>query len=213
MQTKPTIKIRSLTHKKLDFGAKPAIGSNGSKAFSGEPFTWRKHENFEVLKRPGNEFQAIIRNDHAFQPNLLKPRIRRGHSCDPRCNVTAPTVRNEVEVSEVWLPFELNGTNLWEPLDQHPRTHSVTVSNEDFLPAPPFDLVPWLADRWDRVSVFVADYEGEHVLQYFLRKRVSQHHLLLLHIIINTHTTSRFVSKWKAKAKTQSQSYKAKLNC
>lgn len=78
-------------------------------------------------------------------------------------DIATPAFRDQIKVGKVRLPFELDGSNVWEPSDHHPRAHGVAVPDEYSPPAPSLDLVPRLAHHRDRVPVRVRLYEREHV--------------------------------------------------
>lgn len=131
----------------------PAISGNGGKAIGTESLTGRKHKEFEILKRLGNQLQALVGDNHPLEPDLFKPGIGPRHGGDPGVNIATPALRDQIEVGEVRLPFERDGSNIWEPSDQNPRAHGVAVPNENPPPAPPLDLIPRLAHHRDRVAV------------------------------------------------------------
>ena len=151
---------------------KPAIGSNGCKSISGEALARGEDQDLEVLKRFGDEFQAFVGDDHPLEPDLLKPGVGSGHGLDPGAHVSAPTLGDQIEVGEVRLPLDGDGSNLGEAVDDGGRRDRVAVSDEDSPATPALDLVPGLADEGDRAAVLVALNEGEHVLQHLLRERV-----------------------------------------
>lgn len=141
-----------------------AVRGNGGQPICRKPLARRHSQHLEVLKRPRNQLQGLITNHHPLQPNLLQPRVRPGHGHDPRVHIPTPPFRHQVVVREMRLALDLHGSDLGEPSDQDPGAGGVAVADEDPAPAPPFDLVPGLADEGDRVAVLVGVDEGEHVL-------------------------------------------------
>jgi len=148
------------------------MGGNGSKSISGETLARGEHQHSEVLERFRDKLQAFISDDHPLEPDLLEPRVGSSHGLDPRADISAPTLGDQIEVCEVRLALDSNGSHFGEAVDDGGRRDSIAVADEDSPAAPAVDLVPGLADEGDRTTVLVALDEGEHMLQHLLGEGV-----------------------------------------
>ena len=151
---------------------KLAIGDNDSKSISGETLARGENQDLDVLKQFDNEFQAFVGDNHPLELDLLKPGVGSDHGRDPMAHISAPTLGDQIEVGEVRLPLDGDGSNLGEAVDDGGRRDGVAVLDEDSSTALVLNLVLGLADERDRASVLVIVDEGEHVLQHLLRERV-----------------------------------------
>lgn len=148
------------------------MGGNGSKSISGETLARSEHQHSEVLERFGYKFQAFIGDDHPLKSDLLKPGVGSRHGLDPRAYISAPTLGDQIEVREVRLALDSDGSHFGEAVDDGGRRDRVAVSDKDSPAAPALDLIPGLADEGDRATVLIALDKGEHVLQHLLREGV-----------------------------------------
>lgn len=82
-------------------------------------------------KRSRDLLQALISHHHSLQPDLFKQRSSFRHSFNPRPSIATPTVRNQVVVGEVGLPFQSQRPLFWEPPGNLERSNRVTVSDKD----------------------------------------------------------------------------------
>jgi len=148
------------------------MGGNGSKSISGETLARSEHQHTEILERFGDKLQAFVRDDHPLEPDLLEPGVGSRHGLDPRADVSAPTLRDQIEVSKVRFALDSDGSHFGEAVDDGGWRDRIAVSDKDSPAAPALDLIPGLADEGDRATVLVTLDKGEHVLQHLLGEGV-----------------------------------------